>query len=468
MRIGLVEDHRGCPRGTPASATAGASTEPRAVADAHGSAVGDAQLVEIGRGRGDTDVGGRDARSMATSAGQRLGRTSCASPRARAERPSSGSKFLLRQPAVRSKAQRSRPARWHPVGDRRVVETGVDRRQLGRSRPRICSCDSRPRLVTEGAARSTAMIQSARAVPGGVTFCASGLTRPSRLVKVPSTSVGPAAASTTSACAHGVVDEQVDRDDALDRWRAPRRASIGVGEVAERVGAEQHERGDATVGRCFEDAARVESTLRRAVAATAARSASRPASRLTRPGTRPGARPMSSAPCTLPRRNADKKRTPGTPAASARPRRRRRRRISASDARPRITVTGRRRSKGATRAVDDLRLDADTISVTSSGPARATATSAISPGAVIQAGSCAWGARLVLRGRELDDLHAVVDNRMAQAQVQRAQLFFGVGPEARMTTPPFAQASSMVARGKTAPLRPAGRRQAGSRRCRCR
>ena len=52
----------------------------------------------------------------------------------------------------------------------------------------ICSTDSRPRSVPRRRASSAAIIQSARAVPGGVTLRATVLMRPSRLVVVPSTS----------------------------------------------------------------------------------------------------------------------------------------------------------------------------------------------------------------------------------------------------------------------------------------
>ena len=58
-----------------------------------------------------------------------------------------------------------------------------------------------PRSAPSRRASSAAIIQSARAVPGGVTFWPSTLTRPSRLVVVPPTSAKPAAGSTTSASA---------------------------------------------------------------------------------------------------------------------------------------------------------------------------------------------------------------------------------------------------------------------------
>ncbi len=63
----------------------------------------------------------------------------------------------------------------------------------------ICSTDSNRRSAPRPKARSVAIIQSGRAVPGGVTARDRVLTRPSRLVVVPSVSANPATGRTTSA-----------------------------------------------------------------------------------------------------------------------------------------------------------------------------------------------------------------------------------------------------------------------------
>ena len=106
---------------------------------------------------------------------------------------------------------------------------------------------------------SAASIQSSRAVPGGVTLRATVLTRPSTLVVVPSTSAGPAAASTTSACCADGGEEPIDGDHRAGAGEGAG-GQVGVGEVGERVGTEQHEHVDLPVGGGLQDPGGVEAS----------------------------------------------------------------------------------------------------------------------------------------------------------------------------------------------------------------
>ena len=58
------------------------------------------------------------------------------------------------------------------------------------------------------------------------------------------------------------IDEEVDGDHAVDPFERAT-GEIGVGEVGQRVGPQEHESRDASVGRRFEDAAGIETALRR-------------------------------------------------------------------------------------------------------------------------------------------------------------------------------------------------------------
>ena len=150
--------------------------------------------------------------------------------------------------------------------------------------------------------------------------------------------------------------------------------------------------------------------------------------------------------------------------AARRPRRRRRRSRPAT-ARPRIDgdrcpaqERGRRR--------DGRRLDAPDGEL---GGARERAPRTTSPSA--RAVQAAWWPRGRTRwpaGRQLDERDAVLDHGVAEAQEEDRQLFLGVGAEeddraARARRP----RRSWRGAGR-APPRPAGRRRAGRRRCRCR
>ena len=117
---------------------------------------------------------------------------------------------------------------------------------------------------------------------------ATVLTRPSMLVVVPSTSAGPPAASTTSACCGRRGEEAVDGDH---RAGAGQRAGgqVGVGEVGERIGAEQHEHVDLARGGRLQDAGGVEAALADGtVGQPRPRNHAPPSSRVVRPGSRPG------------------------------------------------------------------------------------------------------------------------------------------------------------------------------------
>ncbi len=122
--------------------------------------------------------------------------------------------------------------------------------------------DSTPRSPPRRSASSAAIIQSVRAVPAGVTLRCTTLTRPSRLVVVPSHSANPATGSTTSACN---VDAVGNRSSEMT-VRAPATRTPGEGairDVDERVGAEQDQHVDATLGGRADDAVGVEAALGR-------------------------------------------------------------------------------------------------------------------------------------------------------------------------------------------------------------
>ena len=119
------------------------------------------------------------------------------------------------------------------------------------------------------------MRQSSIAVPSGATLRPTRCTRPSRLVIVPVFSpqsvhgqehVG-AARGRRATNAPTAIDEAGAVDAAL--------REVGVGEVGERIGAEQHEHVDLAVGGGAEDAGGVEPALARHRAPRARRTSSR-------------------------------------------------------------------------------------------------------------------------------------------------------------------------------------------------
>ena len=127
---------------------------------------------------------------------------------------------------------------------------------------RIWSADSTPRSAPSRRASSAASIQSSRAVPGGVILRATVLTRPSRLVVVPSVSAEPAGGEHDVGLLRRGGEEAVDRDHRAGAGEAAR-GEVGVGEVGERVGAEQDEHVDLAVGGGLQDAGGVEARARR-------------------------------------------------------------------------------------------------------------------------------------------------------------------------------------------------------------
>jgi len=105
--------------------------------------------------------------------------------------------------------------------------------------------------------------------------------------------------------------ERSDRDDLL---RACDRASseVDVGKIGDGIATEDHEDFDGAGRACFENFPCVEPLGPRNAAPPGGLNLSRPASSDTRPGKKPGTRPESIAPCTLPRRNAERNNTSGT------------------------------------------------------------------------------------------------------------------------------------------------------------
>ena len=218
------------------------------------------------------------------------------------------------------------------------------------------------------------MRQSSIAVPSGATLRPTRCTRPSRFVTVPAFSPHSVTGRNTSARFVDSGVEAVDRDDRVDRVDARAAASVGVGEVADRVGAEEHEHVDLAVGRGAAGSLGVEARARPAPRPSVGEPVAARVEGRRGPGRKPGARPASSAPCTLPRRSADRKRTSWTARELGRGAHRRPTRpIAASVARPTTTTTGpgataarralisscdaaRRRASPGTRARDDRRV----------------------------------------------------------------------------------------------------------------
>ena len=161
------------------------------------------------------------------------------------------------------------------------------------SSAQMSAADMKPRSTPRRSARSTATIQSGRDVPGEVTLRVTRLTRPSRLVKVPSTSVGPAAGNTTSALATLPV---ANRSTAITVPAPARalRARSPSGTSARRSAPSSTSTSTSPL-----DAASSVARVSRPMAsgtpgqASANRSAS---ASVALPGSRPGARPMSMAP----------------------------------------------------------------------------------------------------------------------------------------------------------------------------
>jgi hypothetical protein len=135
------------------------------------------------------------------------------------------------------------------------------------------------------------------AVPAAVTLWATGLTRPSRLVVVPVFSPKVATARTTSAWLDDAVRKASSATTGRGR-RARRPGQVGVGEVSQRIGAEQDEAADGAVAAASRMPGGVEP--RRGGSSGHAFSRATGVVEQGAPGQQPGVRPISRAPRTLP------------------------------------------------------------------------------------------------------------------------------------------------------------------------
>ena len=369
-------------------------------------------------------------------------------PSGRAGRGRAGGRRRRRRPGTTTPSRAWRPAMSV------VVDARMERRDPVDLGPDVLQAGE-PRSTPRRAASSVAIIQSGQATPGAVTSWPSQVIRPFEVGEgAPPLGVGrrragsrrPGGSSRSGRCR---------RRPRSGPRRGPCSGQVGVGEVGQRVGAEQDQAADAAPAGGVEDPGGVEPGARRAAGRpSGARTRPGPSSRPTRPGSTPGARPMSRAPCTLARRRADRKATPGRPA-----------RIgppsatgssgSASDGRPRTTTTGGR--AGGRRLSQARAMWARTASIVVRGhpgdvgrstgpwPAMAAARAATSPGrySTRLGGVAATGPSAPGSARRLG---ALLARRVAQAQVQDRQLVFDVGRRAVMTSG-AAAAWSMVARG---------------------
>ena len=229
--------------------------------------------------------------------------------------------------------------------------------------------------------------------------------------------------------------------------RAPASAAAGqvaVGEVGERVGAEQDERVDPAVGGGLRGCRRRRGPARPAPCPTRSRTSSRPASSATRPGQHAGRQAhVEGAVDVGPAQGRQEAGAgpsvagwPTAAAAMSAP-------ASASEARPSTTVNGplaqhldgpghvRRVGAGRGAAVAEQRVER-LAPPRPGGSARDAAASSVEAGG---------------RGRQLDELHPVLDDRVAQPQVQDRQLLLQVGAE-QEDRAAGRQTSSMVARGR--------------------
>ena len=304
---------------------------------------------------------------------------------------------------------------------------------------------SKPRSVPSREETSAASIQSARAVPGGVTRCESVLTRPSILVVVPAFSAKPAAASTTSARLLDALSA-VSTASTVRAPVRPRSAKSASGK-SERGSAPRRTR---TSMRPSAAARRMPSVSRPSVTGSAGQISeyhSRASSRVTRPGSSPGARPMSRAPRTLERRSAERNVVSGRAARTADAAATVTLADSANDARPRTTVIGPvaafRRLRAASRSAMEIPAISRSIAAE---PTSAATTSAVSPGR-------GWIDAFVSEVRPDDrgeTSTSVTRSSTAACRSRRKRTgssSFTSGPRSS-TVPPGAHTSSMVAAGR--------------------
>ena len=160
-------------------------------------------------------------------------------------------------------------------------------------------------------ASSTAMRQSSIAVPSGATLRPTRCTRPSRFVTLPVFSPQSVQGNATSARLEVPV-RNAPTAIIFFAPAMPRRARSASGKSA--TGSEPKIMSTSILPAAAASRMPCASSpfARGTRSPHADSNHSRPASSETRPGRKPGTRPESIAPCTLPRRSAERKRTSGT------------------------------------------------------------------------------------------------------------------------------------------------------------
>ena len=273
---------------------------------------------------------------------------------------------------------------------------------------------------------SAASIQSSRAVPGGVIFRATVLMRPSMLVVVPSTSAGPAAASTTSACWADAREEAIDGDHRAGPGEGAG-GQVGVGEVGERDRRRAARARRPCRGGGVQDPGGIEAAGGWGPSATRARGTSRaPSARVVRPGRQPGCEPHVERAVHVAAAQGAEEAHLGMGGVDGRRR--------GDDAVGRLGEVGSTEDhgdgpvgeEGAGRG-DGVGLDATHLLGRRAGEQRSHDLAG-GARAVQQRGGGQLGHRRALRG-ELDDGDAVADDRVAEAQEEDRQLLLEVGGE---------------------------------------
>ena len=351
-------------------------------------------------------------------------------------RSTSSSRCSLNGSTTPSRARRSSAASTPAERGRDAASSSVTSSTVARSK----SAPSR-------SASSPAMRQSSIAVPSGATLRPTRCTRPSRLVTLPVFSPHSVQGSTTSARS----DVPVRNAPTAMIFFAPaipRRGEIGVGEVGDGIGAEDHQHLDLAGGARLRGSLRVEPRAPGHATPHADSNHSRPASSDTRPGRKPGARPESIAPCTLPRRSAERNRTSGTSRSAG-----------AGAHRDRARLRERR----AAEHHDDR---TGTLAARPCRCARARRRRAPRPATIATTSGRVLGEPVRDRG-EVDERHTQLHRGAADAQVEHRQLLFEIGTEQHDRRRRDRSRRSRRAARRARP-RPAARRRSARRRCRCR
>ena len=352
-------------------------------------------------------------------------------------------------------------ARWAAPPRRAPGGSARSRARRARCARAISSCTSstvsNPNSVPSRA-NSVAMRQSAIVVPSGVMTRARRLTRPSRLVALPSFSPHTDVGRNTSARSAA---STLNAPTAITKNRA---ASSASSARVDREVSDDGRRRAALGCRSCPPSRSTPAQARAPARPQAAVKCSRPPSTTTTPGRKPGVSPRSIAPCTLPRRNAERNFTPGIAAKARRRLHHRVRATSASDGRPSTTTIGRRRDRRA-------RQPHFSTAVTGRGAvavrthANCVAIAGIA-GRVAQhrgdvTGETRW------RAGDLDHRHTEARRQPdGCANAGPGASSMRSGPS--NTMPRARSRSAMVPPGARARPRRAGRRPVGRRRCRCR